>query len=700
MLSGRTSKEILRLGILALAAAWLLHPFATARMYGAGDALWYANMLADFVIQLRHGVFPIFAGQTEFAFNGAVYPLRVAPMYQHLAGLIDLITGRSLGFIALQHLTVIACGVAGIYACYFTLCRIAPERRWSAAGFAILYLSCPGLLGAIYTQDLYMTWMTVPLAPLAVYGIVRTFRKDDLKSQFLLAAPLAALWWAHSPIALWFTIIASGSQVVRLARVRGGPDPFKRALLGAVLFAVLAQYPFVSVAEISTPGTESTAVGSLAHPEKISEIVRSVFPAVVQPLSAHARELSDLQLGYAFWAILLCSVVAAFSARRLELGVLLAVSAILLILVLPVSGLNRFLWTHMPAEVVRITYYWPMQRFYLILAAILAAAGQIAFDSPGKRTTVSAAAAAVLIIGCGWSLWESRQFVRAAADRTATEVVTARIQRPENLILMDHAYGLFPKIPAHFSNGVVDPRSEARLYSVPTGRLMPEPEGRTLLSGPLVGSVDANVGVLDLNPSIHLEPGRRYELEFAFSGENVPGTLQFTGRSMFREYSLPSSGEPLAFGDQPNNVRTVDLWTSEPDGDDVNIGFIPKLQGGNTADFADFGSFILREVDLRREAVEIVSFLPFRAEVRSETHALLETPRMFMPGYVASVDGHNVEVVRSTEGLVSVPVESGDHSVSLWFVGPLLLRISFWAAICAWAATLFVAVFSAARPRN
>jgi hypothetical protein len=700
MLSGRTSKEILRLGILALAAAWLLHPFATARMYGAGDALWYANMLADFVIQLRHGVFPIFAGQTEFAFNGAVYPMRVAPMYQHLAGFIDLITGRSLGFIALQHLTVIVCGVAGIYACYFTLCRIAPERRWSAAGFAILYLSCPGLLGTIYTQDLYMTWMTVPFAPLAVYGIVRTFRKDDFKSQFWLAVPLAALWWAHSPIALWFTIIASGSQVVRLSRVRDSPDPFKRALLGMLIFAVLAQYPFVSVAEISTPGTESTVVGSLTHPEKISEIVRSVFPAVVQPLSAHARELSDLQLGYSFWGILIFSAVALFSVRRLELAVLLAASAFLLILVLPEPGLNRFLWTHMPAKIVRITYYWPMQRFYLILAAILAAAGQIAFDSPGKRTTVSAAAAAVLIIGCGWNLWESRQFVRAAADRTATEAATARIQRPENLILMDHAYGLFPKMPAHFSNGVVDPRSEARLYSVLTGRLLPEPEGRTVLSGPLVGSVDANVGVLDLNPSIHLESGRRYELEFAFARKNVPGTLQFTGRSMFREYSLPSSGEPLAFGNQPNNPRTIDLWTSRLDGDDVKIRFIPKMESVNVTDLANFGSFTLREVNAGRESVTIVSLLPFRANVRSEAPALLETPRVFMSGYLASVDGHNVEVLRSTEGLVSVSVEPGDHAVSLWFVGPLLLRFSYWAAICAWAAPLFIAILAARRPKN
>ena len=92
--------EIVRVTLLGLVAAWLLHPFATNRQIGAGDALWYANMLADFCLQWRGGVFPVFAGQTEFAFNGAVYPLRVAPLYQHLGGVLDLLTGRQLGWFA------------------------------------------------------------------------------------------------------------------------------------------------------------------------------------------------------------------------------------------------------------------------------------------------------------------------------------------------------------------------------------------------------------------------------------------------------------------------------------------------------------------------------------------------------------------------------------------------------------------------
>jgi hypothetical protein len=697
-MSGEKPKEFARLGLLAAVAAWLLHPFATSRMYGAGDALWYANMLADYVTQLRAGIFPIFAGQTEFAFNGAVYPLRVAPLYQHLAGLLDLLTGRTLGFIALQHLTVIVCGVAGIYASYLTLCRIAPGRRWSAAGFSILYLSCPGILATIYTQDLYMTWMTVPLAPLAVYGIVRTFRKDDLASQFWLAAPLAALWWAHSPIALWFTFIAAASQFVRLAYVRDSLDPFKRAILGIVVFAVLAQYPFVSVAEIHTPGVASAAVGSLDHPEKIVGFVGSVFPGALLPLSSHAKDLSDVQLGYALWAVLIAAAIAAFAGRPAVLPVLLASAAVLLLLLLPIPGLNRFLWGRIPAEVVRITYYWPMQRFYLILAALLAAAGQIAIGSTVRLRRSHIAFACTLALGCLWSLWESRQFIRGSGDRTGTAESSSKLQRPENLMLMNHAYGLFPKLPAYFSNGVVDPRSQFRLKSALTGRLLPPPEENTIQSGSLVGTVDANPGILDLDPALHLEPARRYDLKIDFARENAPGILQFVGRSMFREYNLPSSGEAMAFGDGPNSSHNIDLWTSEPSGDDVKIRFIPSTTGVTASEFRQFASFKLTEINPAQEPVEVVSLIPLKANVRAIADAFLETPRVYIPGYRAEVDGHKSDIVRSQEGLVEIPVPIGSHAILLRFDGPVTLSLSYWTSICGWALTLLMGIRAILRP--
>jgi len=681
-----------RLGVLAAAAAWLLHPFATARLYGAGDALWYANMLADYVTQLRAGTFPVFAGQTEFAFNGAVYPLRVAPMYQHLAGLIDLLTGRSLGFFAIQHLTVIICGVAGIYTCYFTLRRMVADRPWSAVGFSILYLACPGLLATIYTQDLYMTWMSVPLAPLATYGILRTFRRDDVTSQVWLAAPLAALWWAHPPIALWFTLVAVGSQVIRLAAVDRGWGPARRALIGIAVFALLAQYPFVSVAEVQTPGHPSTVVGALARPEQIAENIRSVFPAMVLPVSPHARALGDLQLGYALWAVLLCAAAGVFTPIGRDARILLAGAAFLIVLLLPVPAMNRLLWSLVPTEVLRITYYWPMQRFYLIAASLLAAVGQLAF---GRLPLAGARARAVwgrlLVAGCIWSLWEARQFIRAAADRTASAQVSARSQRPENLFLTNDSYGLFASLPPDFSNGVVNPRGQARLLSPGTGRRLSQPEGRVLESGTLVGRVDENPGVLRMGATPHLDYGRRYTLELRFNSEDIVGILQLSGSSMFREYTLPHSGEALAFGSGPSNARELALWTSDPAGDDIGIRFIPTAPGEKPEDFTRFGSYRLLEVDAAHETVEVQTLAPFGVQVRAATEAILETPRMYMPGYRAEVDGRPAQVLRSAAGLVAIPVPPGSHAARLWFEGSPSLRIAYWGAIAAWAAVVALA---------
>jgi hypothetical protein len=700
-MSGSKAKELERLGVLGIVAVWLLHPFATGRLYGSGDALWYANMLADYVLQFRAGIFPIFVGQTEFAFNGAVYPLRVCPMYQHLAGFLDLLTGRSLSFIWLQHLTVIVCGIAGLFASYLTLCRIAPTRRWEAVGFSTLYLSCPGLLATIYTQDLYMTWMTVPFAPLAVYGIIRTFQKDDIASQVWLAAPLAALWWAHSPIALWFTFIAAASQLIRLAFLWNGLDPFKRTVLGAMIFAVLAQYPFVSVSQIHSPGTDSTIVGTLKNADDIPKTVRSVFPAAVLPLSDHARELSDLQLGYAFWTVLFFAGATVVSIRRMDLAFLLGSSTLLLILVLPFPGLNQWLWDHIPSEIVRITFYWPMQRFYLILAALLAAAGQIALDAALSRSgRPKVAFFAVLAVGSLWSLYEARQFVAAASERTRTEAETTRAQLLENIILMNHSYGLFTKLPAYFSNGVVDPRSEARLLSPDTGKLIPAPEGKIVQSGTFVGAVDPNPGVLDLSPTIHLEPGHWYQIEFTFARENYDGVLQLSGRSIFREYVLPSSGERLAFGDYTNNSRAVDIWTSAAAGDDVEIRFIPATANEMLENMSDFGSFILREPDHNARPLDVISLFPFLAKIRLQAPSLLESPRVFMPGYIAKVDGHEAKVLRSDEGLAEVLVPSGNHTIDLTFKAPVILSLSYWVAILAWTSTLSIAAFATFRVKN
>ncbi len=685
------SEETARLFLLGAVATWLLHPFATHRQVGAGDALWYANMLADFILQLRAGIFPVFVGQTDFAFNGAVYPLRVAPLYQHLAGFLDLITGRQLSFFTLQHLCVIVMGYAGIFTCYFSLCRIAESYRWSAAGLAILYLSCPGLLGTIYTQDQYMTWMTLPFVPLTVLGLGKAFTDDSLSAQIILAAALAALWLAHAPIALWLTLIACTLQFFRLIALHRTGAAWRRVAIGSGVFVVLAHYPFVSVATLQMQGIAASVSGALPRSELITIHIRDAFPAALFPLSDHARNLSDLQLGYGLWVLLAAATIGWLLNRRSwALGGLISVAAALVVLLIPFPG-NTWLWAHLPEQLTRITYYWPMQRFYLILAGLLTAAAQIALYSTLTRTPrLKSITTALLIAACCWSLWESRQFVSAGRERTASESITTQNLRPENRLLMNHAYGLFSKKPAYFSNGVMDAQAESRLLSAEGGRELPTMSGKTVQDGWLTGILDANPGILNLAPILRLDPGNLYDLRLSFSGHEYRGILQIIGRSFFREYILPSSGELLSFGSTHSSSNRLPLWSSDPTGDYVTLRFIPTSHGVKPIAFAEFGRYTLSRVDPATATIALHSLMPYRATVRSPTAARLETPRMAMPGYRATLDGQPVPVERSTEGLVTIPVPSGEHAVDVTYTAPLVLRISYWLSIAAW--TAFAAV--------
>ena len=712
--------EVARLALLAAAATWLLHPFATTRQVGAGDALWYANMLADFVLQFRAGVFPVFVGQTDFAFNGAVYPLRVAPLYQHLAGVLDLLTGRQLGFFALQHLCVLVMGYAGIFSCYFCLAQINRGHRRSAAALAILYLSCPGLLGTIYTQDQYMTWMTLPFVPLALLGLVKTFTADSLAAHTTQAAALAALWLAHSPVALWLTLIVAALQLVRLLAINRTKTPWLRALAGGAIFLLLGHYPFVSVATIQLPGAVSTVTGPLPRAELIPQHVREAFPAALLPLSDHARSLGDLQLGYGLGLVFIAAtwvLIARFkpgdpatavpesssqpstlnSQLSAPLAGLLGPSALLLLLLRPVPG-NDWIWAHLPDQLVRITYYWPMQRFYLLLAGLIAIGGYLALTTLlPARPKLRLPAAVLLGLACAWSLWESRQFVAAGRERTLSVTISEQNLRPENRLMMNHAYGLFSQLPNTFSNGVVDPYAESRLRSA-NGEIIAEKQTTAPAQmGKLVGTVDDNPGILKLSPSFRLEPGIRYRLTFAFSDRPYAGILQVVGRHLFREYALPVSGEAAAFGSTPTHSHALGLWSSDPTGDDVTLRFIPTAPGAKPADFATFAAFTFEAVAPEEASVHTHSLLPYRATVKAPVDAWLETPRMAARGYRATVDGIESPTRRSSDGSLWVAVPRGEHAVIVTFTPPVVLKLSYWLCLAAWAVIAGAALVLAVR---
>jgi hypothetical protein len=126
----RTAGECVRLLLVLGVGAGAMAGFMTDRLIGGVDARWYAQMLADFVQQMRSGVFPVLVGQGEFAYNGAVHPFRSAPLLFQVSGILDLLTVRVLTPVALQHLSLVGFALLGAGGMYGLLVALASGRRW------------------------------------------------------------------------------------------------------------------------------------------------------------------------------------------------------------------------------------------------------------------------------------------------------------------------------------------------------------------------------------------------------------------------------------------------------------------------------------------------------------------------------------------------------------------------------------------
>lgn len=682
--------ENLRLALLLVAALWLMRGFAQPGLHGTGDARWYGTMLADMVAQTRAGVFPVWLGQSIYQFNGAIYPLRVAPAFHYLGALLDTLTLHTLGVLALQNLLITLIGVAAIFVAYCCVAALLPARRWFATGLALLFLSCPGVLGLAYNTDLFMSWTTLPWVLLTCHASVRSFReRGTAGSLLLLGGALGLCWWGHSPIALWLSLMAGTGQVVRLVRQR--PHGREWAVLagaGAVFLAVAA-YPLGSVLLFPPEPGVNAAGFQAATPGTILYFLRQVFPGVLRPLSQYGRLLSDFQLGYALWAALLYGLWRLRRSGALEARLLLAFALLFGILLTPVPGLTPFLWDAVPAVVRNVTGNWAMNRLYLLLAAtiVFGLAAAVAAGAPRRRASGMILAAA-LTLGCGWSLWQAARFP-AGSDRLRVATAAAVDPlRPENVVLTSYAYLVFPRPPDNFSHGVVDPALDHRLLQrgsfapIATNAAAALAGGREIDREHFAARIEGATSWLELRTRLVLQPGRRYLLDWRFQDPAAAsGVLELTGRNFFREYALPDYGEQASFGAGGRHATWLPLWTTTAQPEPVRVQFFPTPGKGDAKDLAPFADVRLIEYDPADLPVQVDHWIRYSARVRSPVAAWLETPRMYQTGYVAQVNGESALVRKSPWGLVCVAVPAGESRVELTYKPPGGLAALFWLSV-------------------
>lgn len=682
--------ELPRLTLIGAASVVLMGPFVTSGLVGSGDAGWYSIMVADFVSQWRAGVFPVFVGQTPYAFNGAISPLRLAPYFQHLTGVLDCLTGRSLGFIALQNLALVLSVLAGALSAYFCAASILPRQRWAAASLALIYIACPGVLALAYGGDLFLSLMALPYVPLVAYGLWRALEKEESTSIAWTVLPLAAVWCCHAPIAFWLTVLAVLAHLVRLtSRWREGRI-YREYLAGGALFALCAGFVFVSVATLGA--------GSQVVERNLAESnLRNAFPDAILPVSRSASQLGDCQLGWSLWIVLIGAAAAHFWRPRRAVGAMLAGMGLLLLLLLPVPALSHWLWSALPQAVCNLTFYWPMQRFDVIIAAFAVIAGAAAIAAL-TRAFPKAAPLLALSLACGlcWSGAEALKFLRRGYRSRPPAGLTQRFDEVHNVVLTRYSFNPFSAVPSYFTHGYIDPYLENRVLSadqkniladnVASARPADGAPGITLESG------EKSPSIVALEPGINLAPGVRYAFRFEAAQPVPPGWLIIDGQAAFREYELPDSGSGIAFWTPVRSFGLLatsrdffPIWTSRQAGGLVHFGYAFARPPGNiNGAFARILVQAYRTDDL---PVRVTRWAPYEASVESPLAGTwLETPRLWVPGYLASVNNRRAASRRSADGRVMIRLEAGSNRVILTYPGPISLRLAYYAALISWSA--------------
>jgi hypothetical protein len=319
-----------------------------------------------------------------------------------------------------------------------------------------------------------------------------------------------------------------------------------------------------------------------------------------------------------------------------------------------------------------------MQRIYVIVAAgaVVVGFGAVSrlIRGPGSRGLVLALAA----LGCAWSAYEANVIASAARARRMPPDASARSLYPENRYLTRFAYAQFPGLPERFSSGVMEPWDEFRLLDLRTGTETGRRQGQLEREWSPPWSAGEGSRVWSAGSDLVLEPNRDYLLEVAFPREDYRGILQLSGRRLYREYTLPLSGQPLAFGCARGSDHRIAVRIGGADREEAHIRFISDSPLGALEPWTF--RLWLRAQD--GPGVDLTGLAPAVMTVRSPADGLVVTPRMYLAGYSATVDGRRAGVERLEHGELAFPVPPGVHRAVLSYSAPPYLVAAYWLSVC------------------
>lgn len=643
-------------------ALFSVSPYVGGTLVGAGDGQHYALQVADFIAQSRAGVMPIFAGNSAYAFNGNVHTLRTAPYFTHFAGMLDGITLHRLGPVELQNLTVCCTAMLAAAAAYFAARHASGRRRLLAWLLAALYVLSPALVSPLSLNDMFATYMAAPWLVLFWFALAGLVTGRDARTFSLIGAgALAMTWYAHSPLGAWATVVAGGTLLLHLGQRRFARSDSRPLVVATCLFVGLVAYAWISVETLGNPSAP-LAVPPFAE-FSLSEAAMSLREALI---SYRAGTVADLKFGLPLGLLLLATLGLGCS-RRSGLWPLVVTIALLILLLFPWPAIAEPLWRAMPDRLVVLTT-WPAQRFYPLLAAATIVVSAFAWCHALRGRVAHGLLVALLVLGIVWSGWQTTLLNTRPNLAKLPPTVSAQLLAPENLPLTRYSYALFESPPPSFTHSWADPEWETRIRG-PFGDVVDDNAQTTLALAP-PGEFAPLIGETVLS----LPGPAEYLFVFAFADSAAHGEIVFHAPGIRRAYSLPSSGEPFAFGSGPAAAKTVPLRLSR---DGPNAVSVAATAAGVT----------FRVIPIVREKlpVRLVAQTPFTTQIRMREAGFVETPRVFLDGYAARVNGRAAPVQRSPGSLVMVPVPAGDSDLVVEYVGPPRLRVAWWLSVSCFA---------------
>lgn len=522
---------------------------------------------------------------------------------------------------------------------------------------------------------------------LAVAGIANGALKQRRAWLAAFAAGEALLWPSDRPWFWWMAatavLAAAAAGLLRRARRAEPSERICEILLPASLVAACLTQAWLGPAY---PGWDADALMNLRGNAACGQ-------GLALPIPSERLHGDDLGLGPGLWIAVGLAGALFFRRAPSRAKVLFPVLVFAGLGLVRIPFVSDFLAGSFPGDLREVCNFPFALRLAPAATAFAAMGGALWLGS--RASARGPADRGVLILlgaAAAWSGVEAWGFDERGWSASQSEETTARDFRPENVTLTRYAYDMLP-IPSTFSNGETDPMLAVRLLDS-AGRVVLGPEaiarrmeeaGTTRIE--LTARQDPTAAAwLNVSPGLTLAPGEHVLARFEFEpGRNYAGYLILRSEHGYREYHLPASGSERSFGVGGEHSNVISLWNSGAQAEHYAISMV--TEPGNDLDRhgGRFARVNLSRYDPDRNPIRLDTLDPYRITTQTRSGGWVETGRVFVGGYSATVDGKPAQVAASRDFLATVAVPPGVHHVKLRYVGTPTLWLAGAISAACWA---------------